>query len=353
MPTHLPPHRFWLIAAAVIAGVLWLLKPILLPFVAAFVLAYFLSPVVSALGRVKIPRTLGTLFVLFAFAAVVAVLLLLLAPLLQNQIGSLIDSLPAYVDALRNRLTPLAEKWLGPIDSMAEWRDAAAPLASNAAGWIGDLLKKIISGSLAIFDILALVIVTPVVTFYLLRDWPKVVKGIDAHLPRQHRAVIHREWGEVDRALSGFIRGQALVCVCLGLIYGLGLTLAGLKYGATIGIIAGFLSFMPYVGSTFVLFSSLALAFVQFDDVTRILFVFLVFVIGQAMEGYVLTPKLVGDRVGLHPVWILFALFTGGSLLGFVGVLIAVPVAAIIGVLIRFALGQYRNSALYHNSAKP
>ena len=341
--------RFWLLALAVFVAVVWLLKPMLLPFVAGLAIAYFLNPVVDGLTRHKVPRWLGTFFVLLGFVLLVALLLLLIVPLLQSQLGALIVALPGYIATLREHLIPWAERWMERLspEDVDRLRDAAGQLAGNAAGWAGNLVKGIITEGAALFNIVALAIITPVVAFYLLRDWPKLTKTIDSHLPRRHLDSIRGVRHDIDRALSGFVRGQALVCLCLGLIYSIGLSLVGLKYGATIGIIAGALSFMPYVGSTFVLVSGLVLAFVQFSDFLHIGLVVLVFLIGQSLEGYVLPPKLVGGRVGLHPVWILFALFAGGSLMGFTGVLIAVPVAAIIGVLTRAALRKYRGSKLY------
>lgn len=214
-------------------------------------------------------------------------------------------------------------------------------------GWF---VENIVTQGIAVFDILTLLIITPVVAFYLLRDWPKVTRSVDTLVPRKQHGLFRRALKDIDATLSGFLRGQALVCLCLGLIYSIGLSLVGLEYGATIGIIAGVLSFIPYVGSTFGLVVSMVLAFIQFDDGLSIGLTLAVFLFGQALEGYVLTPKLVGDRVGLHPVWILFALFAGGSLLGFVGILIAVPVAAVIGVLIRLGLSHYKESSLYKGS---
>lgn len=342
--------RFWLIAFGAFALVLWALRPMLLPFVAGMALAYFLNPPVTALARRGFPRWGGTLLVLAAFVVVLGVLILLIAPLLQSQIVALVSALPDTIAAARDRIMPWAEHWMASLShsDVAKLREAAGSYAGTAVGWAGNFLKNIITEGAAIFNVLALVVITPVVAFYLLRDWPKIVRVVDGLLPRHHADEIRGQLALIDRALSGFIRGQALVCLSLGLIYGLGLTLAGLKYGATVGIIAGALSFVPYVGSTFGCVASLLLAFVQFDDPLQIAAVFGVFLFGQGMEGYVLTPKLVGDRVGLHPVWILFALFAGGSLLGFVGVLIAVPTAAIVGVLTRYALSRYRQSRFYY-----
>ncbi|NTU76374.1 MAG: AI-2E family transporter [Alphaproteobacteria bacterium] len=343
---------FWPLALAAFVLVLWALKPMLLPFIAGMALAYFLDPLVDALAQRHIPRWLGTAAVLLTFVLLVVLALLLVVPLLQHQIGALIEALPGYLESARTRLVPWAEKWMAHLSSedVDRLREAVGQYAGSVVGWAGKLLREVISGGVALFDILALIVITPVVAFYLLRDWPKLVQNVDSLLPRHHHATIRAELDNIDRTLSGFLRGQALVCLCLGFIYSLGLTLAGLKYGATIGIIAGILSFIPYVGSTFGFVASLALAFVQFDNFFDISMVLLVFLVGQSLEGYVLTPKLVGDRVGLHPVWILFAIFAGGTLMGFTGVLIAVPVAAVIGVLIRFALQQYKTSALYHKT---
>ncbi len=344
--------RIWLIGFGVFAVVVWALKPMLLPFVAGLVLAYFLDPVVEKLARWRVPRALGTLLVLLGFVLFVVLLLLLLLPLLQNQIGALIKALPGYVTTVKDKIMPWAEAWMAHLSSedVANLREAAGQYAGSAMGWAGQLLKNIISEGFALFDILALIVITPVVAFYLLRDWRKLTVTIDSLLPRKHHDMIRDALREIDRTLSGFLRGQALVCLCLGIIYSVGLSLVGIKYGATIGIIAGVLSFIPYVGSTFCGVTSLALAFVQYGDWQHIALVLLVFLVGQSLESYVLTPKLVGGRVGLHPVWILFALFAGGALLGFVGVLIAVPVAAVAGVLIRLAIRHYKNSSMYKGS---
>lgn len=352
MPTAQPtpkPSRFWfLIGTAVLVG-LWLVRPILLPFIAGFILAYFLDPVVVRLAALRVPRGWGSLGVLALFLLIVVLLVLLLSPLLQSQLGALIDSLPHMVESLRARFMPHITEWmqrLSPHD-VEKIQQAAGSYAGTAAVWAGDILKQVVTSGIALFDVATLLIVTPVVAFYLLRDWPDVTQTVESLVPRKYCPLVLEALAEIDDTLSGFIRGQALVCLSLGLIYGLGLTLVGLKYGATVGIIAGVLSFIPYVGSSFGLIVSLILAFVQFDNPTSIGLTLAVFLTGQGLEGYVLTPKLVGGRVGLHPVWILFALFAGGSLMGFAGVLIAVPTAAVLGVLIRQAIRHYKASKLY------
>ena len=347
MPQH--AVRFWVLAFVGLMVVVWALKPMLLPFVAGMVIAYFLDPVVQGIAARKVPRSLGAVVVLAGFVLAVALLLLLVVPVVENQIGALIVALPSYIQNARAHIEPWTDKWLTQLspDDVDKLREAAGTYAGSAVGWAGKILKDVVSGGFALFDILTLFVITPVVAFYLLRDWPTLTANIDGLLPRQHYDMIRAELQKIDRTLSGFLRGQALVCLSLGLIYGIGLTLVGLKYGATIGIIGGVLSFVPYVGKLVACGASLALAFMQFDSTLSIGLVAGVLVVGHVMEDYVLTPKLVGDRVGLHPVWILFALLAGGSLLGFTGLLIAVPVAAILGVLIRFALQQYKASALY------
>ncbi|HAX91429.1 MAG TPA: AI-2E family transporter [Rhodospirillaceae bacterium] len=350
-----PQTRFWIGVGVAFVLVLWLLRPMLLPFVAGAALAYFLNPLVQHLSAWRISRNLGTALVLLGFLLFVCLLLLLIVPLIQNQLMALIDALPGYIQSMKTQLMPRVYDWvhrLSPGD-VEKIRDAAGEYAGNAVGLAGNFLKDVVTKGVAVFDILTLLVITPVVAFYLLRDWPRVTRNVDELVPREQHGLFRRAIDEIDRTLSGFLRGQALVCLSLGMIYGIGLTLVGLNYGATIGIIAGVLSFIPYVGSGFGLIVSLIFAFIQFDDMTSIGLVLAVFLVGQTLEGYVLTPKLVGDRVGLHPVWILFALFAGGSLLGFLGILIAVPVAAILGVIIRLAIGRYKGSAYYHKKEPP
>ncbi len=351
MSAQTPPFhaRFWLIFFGIFAVIVWALRPMLLPFVAGAALAYFLDPVVDRLVAMKIPRWVGTIVTLLGFILAVVMLLLLIVPLVQSQVGALIDALPGYIELMRSKVMPTVYEWLHRLSpkDVEKLREAAGQYAGDAVGIAGGVLRNLLTKGFAVFDVLTLLVITPVVAFYLLRDWDYVTHTIDMLVPRKQHGLFRRAVGEINRTLSGFLRGQALVCLSLALIYGGGLTLVGLEYGATIGIIAGVLSFIPYVGSSFGLIVSMALAFIQFDDASSIMMVFGVFLIGQVLEGYVLTPKLVGDRVGLHPVWILFALFAGASLLGFLGVLIAVPVAAIIGVLIRLAISYYKASPLY------
>ena len=213
--------------------------------------------------------------------------------------------------------------------------------------WATDIVAGVLSGGAAVANTLSLIIITPVVTFYLLRDWDNIAATVDGWLPRAQAPTIRELASEVDRTLAGFLRGQGTVCLLLGVFYAIGLTVAGLDFGLVIGLIAGLLSFIPYVGSIVGLLLSVGLAFLQFDDWLRVAVVAGIFFVGQALEGNVLTPRLVGGRVGLHPVWVIFAILAGGTLFGFVGVLLAVPVAAVIGVGTRFALTRYLDSPYY------
>jgi predicted PurR-regulated permease PerM len=211
--------------------------------------------------------------------------------------------------------------------------------------------RKLAQGGVAVINLLGLLFLTPVVTFYLLRDWEKVLAAIDGALPLEHADTIRRLAAESNRAIGGYVRGQALVCLALGTIYAAGLTLVGLQFGFVIGLIAGIISFIPFVGTFVGGTLAIGMALAQFPpDWMGVVKVAAIFVAGQAIEGNILSPKLVGDRVGLHPVWIMFALLAGGSMFGFVGVLVAVPVAAVIGVMVRHLLGRYRASAIYRGN---
>jgi predicted PurR-regulated permease PerM len=347
--------RFWILASALFAVALWILKPVLLPFFAGMAIAYFLNPVVDRIEARGVPRWLCALMVLGGFALIITFMLLLIMPLLQGQIGALINAIPGYVEEVRAHFIPWIEGWLARFspDDVRQIRGAAGEYIGNVASIAGKVLKDIITNSLAFIDVLALFIVTPVVAFYLMRDWPSVTRSLDSLIPRRHYETVKAELREIDLSLSGFVRGQALVCVALGFVYSVGLTTVGLQYGAAIGVVAGVLSFIPYVGTAFAWICSVILAFVQFGSLTRIGFVAGVLILGHVLEAYVLTPRLVGQRVGLHPVWILFALIAGVRLMGFTGVLVAVPVAAVAGVLIRFAIRRYKQSSLYEDPFAP
>lgn len=343
--------RFWLITFAVFAGLVWLLQPVLLPFVAGLATAYFLAPVVNTLARHKVPRWAGSLGVLLAFGLIVSLVLMLILPMISSQIGALLNALPGAIEKIRNQYMPWVEHWVtqispGDVDKI---HNAATQSASEVAGFLGNMLKDLVANGVHLIDTIATMIVIPVVAFFVLRDWPMLTATIDSILPRRYYDVIHSQLNEIDSTLSGFIRGQALVCLALGSVYSVGLSFTGLDYSAAIGVTAGLLSFIPFVGTIFGWGTSLILALGQFGDWEHIAGVLVVFIFGHILESYVLTPKLVGQRVGLHSVWVLFALITGAKLMGFLGVLIAVPTAAVLGVLIRFMVRQYRNSPLYQD----
>jgi predicted PurR-regulated permease PerM len=345
--------RFWLIGLALFVLTLWVLADMLLPFVAGLAIAYLLDPLVDRLERLGLPRWLGTTLVLLSFLVLLILLALLLVPLVQAQVSHLIEVLPSYATAIRERLLPMLDRLihrLSPQD-VERLRGAVGNYAGDALTWVVDVLRRILSGGLALFDVLSVMFITPIVAFYLMRDWDILVSKVDSWLPRQHLETIRGQAREVDQTLAGFVRGQATVCVVLGVFYAVALSLAGLDFGLVIGLIAGLLSFIPYVGSLFGFMASTGLALLQFDSLWRVAIVVGIFLLGQAVEGNVLTPKLVGERVGLHAVWVIFALLAGGSLFGFLGVLLAVPVAAVIGVLTRFALRQYMASPYYRGAA--
>jgi len=342
-------YPFWLAGLLLALVALYLLRGVLLPFVAGLALAYFLDPLCDRLEKWGCGRALATTIVLIGFGVFVVAVLLLLIPLIQSQIVGLVASLPALVAGVLARVEPLlrlADEHLSPQE-MADLKSALGSQAGSAVRWIGGALGAVLSSGLALVNILSLIFITPVVTFYMLRDWDRLVARIDGCLPREHAEVIRAQARLIDQTLAGYARGQATVCLVLGAFYATGLSLVGLDYGLIVGLLAGLLSFVPYVGTITGFVTSMGLAFGQFPDWLSIILVLGVFLIGQTLEGYVLTPRLVGNRIGLHPVWVIFALLAGGTLFGFVGVLLGLPAAAVVGVLTRFALGRYMDSPYY------
>lgn len=342
--------RFWLWGLAVTLVLVWLLRSMLAPFVAGMAIAYLLDPLADRLEQRRLPRWAATTVVLVLFTLIVILGLLLLVPLLQGQVVQLIEAVPSWVAWAKAELIPYIEGLMARLtqEDVDRLRSAAGDYAGTAVGWTADFLKGVVSQGVALVDIISIIFITPIVAFYLLRDWDRMIAAIDGWLPRQHADTIREQAAEVDRTLSGFVRGQATVCLALGGFYAVALTAAGLDFGLIIGLVSGLLSFIPFVGSLVGFAASVGVALFQFDELWRTGLVAGIFLLGQALEGNVLTPKLVGDKVGLHPVWVIFALLAGGALFGFVGVLLAVPVAAVIGVLMRFALGRYLESSIYH-----
>ena len=348
-------YRFWLVGLGLTIVALYLLRGVLLPFVAGLALAYFLDPFCDRLERWGVGRTLATTIVMICFGIVLIAVLLLLVPLIQAQIARLLSSLPDMIANLQARGLAWLERaggYLSP-EQVSNLKSSLTGRAGDAISWIVTAIATLLSGGLALVNILSLIFITPVVAFYMLRDWDRLVARVDGWLPRQHAPVIREQARLIDRTLAGYARGQGTVCLVLGTFYAVGLSLVGLEFGLVVGLLAGILSFIPYVGTIVGFVTSMGLALIQFSDPLWIGAVFAIFVIGQVIEGNVLTPLLVGDRIGLHPVWVIFALLAGGALFGFVGVLLGLPVAAVIGVLTRFSINRYLHSPYYQGQSRP
>jgi len=351
---------FWLGGLAVFILLLWLLADVLMPFAAGLAIAYLLDPVADRLEKMGLNRLGATLLILIVFVGVIVLAAMVLLPVLGGQVAAFLDALPRDLTRLRDllseqgagilaRLAPIAENLGVQIDpSASALGSSVSDLATEAARYAGGVLKSLLSGGRAVLSLLSLLVITPVVAFYILLDWDRMITKIDSWLPRDEVETIRGLAAEINAALSGFLRGQSLVCLFLATWYGAGLSLVGLNYGLLIGVTGGFLSFIPYVGSLTCLVISVAIAIVQgWPQWTLLLMVLGVIGVGQFLEGNILTPKLVGESVGLHPVWLMLALLAFGSLFGFTGLLLAVPIAAAVGVLMRFALRNYLSSPIY------
>jgi predicted PurR-regulated permease PerM len=342
---------FWVAAAVGFLLLLRLFEGILLPFVGGMFLAYLLNPIARWLERRGLNRVVATSLILIVFLIVGIVGMVVILPAIFNQITGFLERVPTYIAHLQAFLSEHAEtnRLADAIGVDAtELQSAVTNLVSQGTSWAGSVVKSVWSGSQALISVLSLVVVTPVIAFYLLIDWDRMVKTLDNLLPREHADTIRELLREMDRAVSGFIHGQVSLCLILGVFYAVALVAVGLNHGLVIGLMAGFISFVPYLGSGLGFVVSVGVAFNQFwPDSVMVGIVVAIFLIGQFLEGNVLQPKLVGGRVGLHPVWLIFALFAFGYLFGFAGMLIAVPASAAVGVLVRFFVRRYRESRIY------
>ena len=341
---------FWLSAALVLVLLIALLRGVILPFVAGIVIAYFMNPAADRLTYWGVPRGVAAALIVAAFACVIVIALIFLVPLVLTQAQQFAVALPDEITRLRALLETWAREQLGTHypDFEASLDRGSATVAENMTALAGFVAGSLWSQGRALFDFLSLILVTPLVVFYVLIDWHPMLAKIDSWLPRAHAPTIRRLAAEVNDAVSAFIRGQGTVCLVLAIYYALALGAAGLRYGLLVGLATGLMSFVPFVGWALGLITATTIAIVQFwPDAVPILIVIAIFAGAQVLDAGFLSPKIVGSKIGLHPVWLIFSLFVFSYLFGFVGVLVAVPIAAAIGVLVRFALKIYLASPVY------
>ncbi len=348
---------FWLAAALALGLVLFLLRGVLLPFVAGMAIAFLFDPVADRLQSFGLSRITATSLITAGFFLILLALFVLLAPVIISEVQAFALALPGYIERARQLLdTPTLERLRQLLveSSGASQSQQFSGMIGDIAAWMGGLLAQALSGGLALFNVLSLLFLTPFVSFYLLLDWDLMVARMDSLLPRKHAPIIRRLTVEINEMLAGFVRGQISVCFLLAIFYAVALSLAGLQFGLIAGLVAGGLSFVPFLGAITGLVLSLGLAFVQYwPELTPIGVIIAIFAAGQALEGNFLTPRLVGKRVRLHPLWIIFALLAFGSLLGFTGMLLAVPLAASMGVLVRYGVTVYTQSPLFLEPGAP
>lgn len=328
---------------------LYALRSVLLPFVVGIVLAYFLDPMVSKVSKnSSTSRTVATTIVMGISLLILLPLLVLLCSAIFSQAAEYAAKLPDYARVFAQRLLPV----LGEIKERfgLDYGNMENVVQENMANYLkiaGKVLQSVVSNGFAFINVLSLLLISPVVAFYMLRDWHQFTDRIQGLIPQKHKQTVLDGMQEVNRIISGYLRGQALVCLCLGSYYSFGLWLVGLEMGVVVGFLAGIISFIPYVGSISGFLMAMALVITQYGTMPKIVAVLAVFAIGQFFEGNFLTPKLVGENIGLHPVWVMFALLAGGVLLGLLGMIIAVPCAAIIGVWLKYLIKNYKQSPMY------
>ena len=325
-----------------------------MPFFTAALLAYLGDPIVDRLETYKLPRTVSVVIVFVSLFLLLALLLLLLIPSLENQIAYLVNNFPKYIDVVQNRFLPWLADTLGMSPSsfdLASIKSAIGKHFDKTGGVLATVFSSVTQSGMTLLAWLANLVLIPVVTFYLLRDWDLLVARIHELLPRQYEKTIVTLSVESDEVLAAFLRGQFLVMLALGAVYSIGLWFVGLKLALLIGMMAGLVSFVPYLGFILGIIAASVAILLQTHELMQLIPVFIVFGVGQALEGMLLTPLLVGDRIGLHPVAVIFAVLAGGQLFGFVGILLALPVAAVLAVLLRHAHNHYKASSIFNDGS--
>ncbi len=346
---------FWSLSFLGFIGFVYLFKGILMPFVLGFAVAYLLNPLVNAFGKIGVNRGISALLILGTFLIILFTAIGLLTPLVYKQSQQFADDVPGYAESLSGYIEPVVQRASILIgeDNAQHIKDSM----KGQSGSAGEIAKKIISGiaagGQAIFDTISVLVLMPIVAYFTMKEWVRITQWARELMPRDYKDTILDLLSKIDKKISGFVRGQISVAVILGISYAIALTIAGLKYGFLIGLLAGLISIIPMVGSTVGLIVSVAVAWFQAGEWSYVAIIAAIFLFGQLIEGNVLSPKIIGENVGMHPLWVFFALMAGGSLFGVLGMLIAVPMAAVAGVLLAFAIAQYKLSPYYNGTHKP
>jgi predicted PurR-regulated permease PerM len=346
------PVQFWIFVAIFTALFIWLFQGILAPFIVGFIVAYLLNPIVEKSANKNIPRWASAILILAVFFIFVLIGLLFAIPVLVREMVDFFQLLPSLIQSGHTWATEKLNNFgVAVPQNMADLRAIDTAFISEKSGDVlnagKSVLGGLLKGGMAIIGVITFLVLMPIVAFYMMVDWPRIIAKFHDLLPQNNKKRIKEILSDIDTSLSGFIRGQLTVCLLLGGFYAIALSFMGLQYGFFIGVAAGLLSIIPYIGSMFGLIASVGMAFYQFGGWEYPLIALVIFALGQLVEGNYLTPKLVGGSVGLHPLWVIFVLMAGGALMGFVGMMIAVPVAAIIAVLIRHGLKDYKQSAYF------
>lgn len=345
----------WLILLGLLGGIVYLLSPVLMPFVVAALFAYLADPLVDRLER-WMGRGLAVSVVFLVLAVVITGIVLVLVPFIEHQISNFLTQLPIWIDWFQTRGTPWLTRHFGVSPDLLDTRKITDTLQAHwkeAGGFAAATLAHVSRSGMAIIGWAVNLVLVPVVAFYLLRDWDVLIDRIHTMIPRGVEPVVSRLARESDQVLGAFVRGQLSVMVALAVYYGAGFWLTGLSVGPLIGMVAGVISFVPYLGAITALVMGVIAALVQYQDWYHVMLVVGVFMVGQLLEGYVLVPRLVGEKIGLHPVAVIFAVLAGGELFGFLGVLLALPIASVLMVLLRYVYQRYTESELYRARAEP
>jgi len=348
---------FWSIVIILICTFFYSVRDILFPFVTGLLIAYLFDPVADKMEEKKIPRGAAAGIIVLGFFAILIAFLIFFGPILFEQLESLVKKVPDYMTRFKTEIMPYIKQKVAQIDP--ELLEKAQAKAENNgdqfAEWLSKFMGSLLQSWLWLFNIISLLAITPFVAFYILRDWDKFIAKIDSLLPREYAQKIRTQAKKIDDTISAFLRGQLNVCLILGVFYSIALTIAGLNYGLLIGFISGMLCFIPYVGTFVGVIIGISVAYFQYgpEDLHHIAIIAGIYGFGQIAEGNFLTPKIVGDKVGVHPAWLIFGMLAGGTLLGFIGILIAVPLTAAIGVLVKFVIDEYENSGFYKKNATP